>query len=204
LSEHRFIDRSNWKEIKRGHVFDAAMFYNSDTKRPLTFFVPDETQVEGEPVTGKLVPGNGDFTPIYDDDDTPKSQEHRVVVGMKNRRVVVVTNDFFNQNESYQYIYVAPIMSVKDKDKEKKWYEKMIRDEHPTFVFVPSSEGSERYVNITQVMSIHKGTLLRNVHEVIGSDRMIAINNSLIDCFDLGLVEEEDVHQIIEGTGTEG
>jgi hypothetical protein len=40
----RFLDRDNWTEIKRGHVFDAVSYYNTDTRRPLTFFIPEEAE----------------------------------------------------------------------------------------------------------------------------------------------------------------
>lgn len=199
----RFLDRDNWSEIKRGHVFDAVSYYNTDTRRPLTFFIPDETQQEGQPITGKLVESVGDFESV-EIDGVMKSPEHKVVVGMKQRRVVVLSNNRFSQDSSYEYIYVAPIMSVHDKDRGKKWYDKMIHDDHPMNIYVPRrDDGYERYISLAQITSIHKGSLLRNVHEEIHEERLALVGSHLNYILDLGLMEPEEAEQVIEETGTE-
>lgn len=82
----RFLDRDNWNEIKRGHVFDAVSYYNTDTRRPLTFFIPDEMQQEGQEITGKLAESVGNFNSV-EVNGVMKSPEHKVVIGMKQRRV---------------------------------------------------------------------------------------------------------------------
>lgn len=199
----RFLDRDNWNEIKRGHVFDAVSYYNTDTRRPLTFFIPDEIQQEDRPITGKLVESIGEFASI-EVDGVLKSKEHRVVVGMKQRRVVVLSNNRFSQDNSYEYIYVAPIMSVHDKDRGKKWYSKMLIDEHPTNIYVPRhDDGYERYISLAQITSIHKGSLLRNMHEEIHDERLALVGSHLNYILDLGLMEPEEAEQVIEETGTE-
>lgn len=121
-----FLNRNNWNVIERGRVFDAVSYYNTDTRRPLTFFIPDETQQDGQPITGKLVESPGDLESVMID-GVMKSPEHKVVVGMKQRRVVALSNNQFSQNNSYEYIYVAP-----------------------------TNEGYERYMSLTQITSIHK------------------------------------------------
>lgn len=197
-----FLNRDNWSEIKRGHVFDAVSYYNTDTRRPLTFFIPDKDQQDEQTITGKLVTNPGDFEPVMVDGQM-KSQEHKVVVGMKQRRVVVLSNNQFSQNNSYEYIYVAPIMSVHLKDQEKTWYKKMIKDQHPTNIYIPTSDGYERYISLAQITSIHKGSLLRNVHETIHDERLSLVGSNLNFILDLGLMEPEIAEQVIEETGTE-
>lgn len=32
-----FLNRDNWNVIERGRIFDAVSYYNTDTRRPLTF-----------------------------------------------------------------------------------------------------------------------------------------------------------------------
>lgn len=197
-----FLNRDNWNVIERGRVFDAVSYYNTDTRRPLTFFIPNETQQDGQPITGKLVESPGDFEPVMVD-GVLKSPEHKVVVGMKQRRVVVLSNNQFSQNNSYEYIYVAPIMSVHpEKDHGKKWYERMIQDEHPTNIYIPN-EGYERYISLAQITSIHKGSLLRNVYETISEERLSLVGSHLNYILDLGLMEPEEAEQVIEETGTE-
>ncbi|MBE3650948.1 type II toxin-antitoxin system PemK/MazF family toxin [Paenibacillus polymyxa] len=106
---------------------------------------------------------------------------------MKQRRVVVLSNNHFNQNNSYEYIYVAPILSVHpEKDHGKKWYKRMIRDEHPTNIYIPTIEGYERYISLAQITSIHKGSLLRDVHETIDEERFSVVSGSLNFILDLG------------------
>lgn len=197
-----FLDRDNWHEIKRGHVFDAVSFYNTDTRRPLTFFIPDEIQLEGQPITGRLKESVGNFKSV-EIDGVMKSQEHAVVVGMKQRRVVVLSNNRFSQDSSYEYIYVAPIMSVHEKDRGKKWYDRMIRDDHPTNIYVPRvDDGYERYISLAQITSIHKGSLLRNVHEEIHEERLALVGSHLNFILDLGLMEPEEAEQVIKEAGT--
>ncbi|WP_339199801.1 hypothetical protein [Aeribacillus sp. FSL k6-2211] len=36
-----FLNKENWKQIERGYEFEAAILYPSDTKRPLSFFIPE-------------------------------------------------------------------------------------------------------------------------------------------------------------------
>lgn len=199
----RFLDRDNWNEIKRGHVFDAVSYYNTDTRRPLTFFIQDETVQPGQTITGRLVESMGDFEPI-ELNGILKSPEHKVVVGMKQRRVVVLSNNRFSQDSSYEYIYVAPIMSVHEKDLGKKWYARMIQDDHPTNIYVPrQDDGYERYISLAQITSIHKGSLLRDVREKIHEERLALIGSHLNYILDLGLVESDEAEQMIEETGTE-
>lgn len=145
----------------------------------------------------------GNFEPV-EVDGALKSQEHNVVVGMKQRRVVVLSNNRFSQDNSYEYIYVAPIMSVHEKDRGKKWYAKMINDDHPTNIYIPRRhDGYERYISLAQIMSIHKGSLLRNVHEEIEEERLGLVGSHLNYILDLGLMEPEEAEQVIEETGTE-
>jgi hypothetical protein len=77
------------------------------------------TQIEGQPTTGKLVESVGDFESVKIE-GVMKSPEHKVVVGTKQRCVVVLSNNRFSQDNSCEYIYVAPIMSVHEKRIEER------------------------------------------------------------------------------------
>lgn len=95
-------------------------------------------------------------------------------------------------------------MSVHEKDRGKKWYGRMIHDEHPTNIYVPRrDDGYERYISLAQITSIHKGSLLRNVSEKIHEERLLLVGRHLNYILDLGLMEPEEAERVIEETGTE-
>ena len=100
---------------------------------------------------------------------------------VKPRKVVVLTNDEINQNEYFEYILVALINTIKPNEKHKEWYHKLINDEHPIFTYIPKGK-LERYVDLSQTMSIHKSLLLRK-SDPIPEDRMKVIDDNLLFYF---------------------
>lgn len=183
-----FLNKENWGNISRGFVFDAAMFYPSDTQRPLEFFVPDMDNQR----YGTLVNDIGDFSPKMIE-GRHQAVEQKVVITLKPRKVIVVTNNDLNHNGEFEYIHVAPTMSIHPKDKDKPWYQKVIKDEHPFFVYLPENiTGKEAIVDISQIISIHKSMLLRKGIE-IPPDRLDLIEQTIMECLDLGLYEEEEL-----------
>lgn len=194
-----FIDQEHWDKIKRGHVYDCVFYYNSDTKRPLTLFVPHEEQIEGEPVTGKLVPTTS-FEAVLTEDGDQKAQEHQVVVRAKRRRVVVLSNDIFSSNPGYETVFIAPIITLHNKD--GNLYQKLLNDLHPTSVFVPGEDGYERYIALAQIQSVHKSSLLQMRREVIHPERMGIISEKIDFVLNLGLLEPAEAQQAAEETGS--
>ncbi|RAK14860.1 PemK-like, MazF-like toxin of type II toxin-antitoxin system [Anoxybacillus vitaminiphilus] len=183
-----FIDKENWSDIHRGYEYEAVLPYPSDTKRPLSFFVPDSC----DPERGRIVESIGNFRPVYVN-GKPTAKEQKIVMTVKPRKVVVLTNDVINQNEDFEYILIAPINTIKPDEKHKDWYHKLVNDDHPIFTYIPKWN-LERYVNLSQTMSIHKSLLLHK-SDPIPDDRMKVIDDNLVQCLALGLISEDEVEE---------
>lgn len=193
-SKHtRYMNKAHWNEIQRGYVFDAAMLYSpSDTSRPLSFFEPDPS----DPQSGKVVRKMGEFDPVYVDGQ-PVSKEMQLVIGMKLRKVVILTADTINHNVDFDYIMVAPIFTLHKSDESKPDYNDIITDNHPFFIYAPKRNGAKlirRYVDVSQVLSIHKGALIRRV-EMLPIDRFELVQDRLASVFDLADTEAAETAQ---------
>lgn len=190
-----FLRRDSWREIERSYIFDAAIFYPSDTKRPLKFFVPSEEDEN----KGTLITAIGDFKPKHVDGRW-QAIEQQVVVNLKPRKVVVLSNNEINHNEEFEYILVAPIMSVHEHDKKKSWYQRMKADNHPFFLHLPETvTGRECYVDLSELTSIHKGMLLNKLN-CVPDERLDVLHELLSECLDLGIISEDE---ITKETGTD-
>lgn len=181
-----FLNTKLWKNIERGYEFEAAMLFPSDTKRPLSFFIPEELGSS----KGEIRNSVGDFKPIKVGEKF-KAREQMVVMTIKPRRVVVLSSNEINQDEYFEYILVAPINTVKPHEKEKNWYKLLKEDEHPIFTYVPNIKG-DRYIDLSQIVSIHKSLLLRKYEEV-AIERMDVLEANLLQCLSLGIIEEDEI-----------
>lgn len=183
-----FLLKESWENIERGFEFEAIMLYPSDTKRPLSFFIPDDNDSN----SGKISKSIGDFKP-QKIDGRFRAIEQQVVVKVKSRRVVVLTDDEINKNEDYEYILVAPINTIKESEKSRDWYSKLKDDEHPIFTYLPNGS-LERYVDLTQAVGIHKSLLLQKKQKV-DPGRLEVLETNLLQCLSLGIIEEEDFEE---------
>ena len=182
----RYVNSDNWSEINRGYLFEAVIYYPSDTKRPLTFFVPDENNKN----RGSIVDSIGDFR-AKEINGKMRAVEQQAIVGLKPRRVLILSNDSFNMSPEFEFVQVAPIMSINDKDRLKPWYTKIKNDEHPAFVYLPGEiTGRECYVDISEIMSIHKSMLLIKSN-CLPIGRLKIVEDNILECLDLGFIEEE-------------
>ncbi|MFP7377728.1 type II toxin-antitoxin system PemK/MazF family toxin [Bacillus paralicheniformis] len=179
-----FLAKEKWGDIERGTEYIAAFMFPSDTKRPLSFFIPDETN----PKKGSLKNAIGDFKPILVD-GKPRAQVHQVVVSIKPRNVVVISSDEINQSEEFEYILVAPINTIKENERNRDWYSLLTDDEHPIYTYLPKGT-IERYVDLSQSVSIHKSMLIRKKDKV-DEQRWSILEENLLYCLSLGIIEEE-------------
>ena len=107
-----------------------------------------------------------------------------------------------NQSQDFDYIMVCPIFTIYEQDKRKPWYHLVKADKHPFFIYLPKTvrkqnkeELLERYVDISQMISIHKGILIKKQNQV-PADRMQLIEDNLIVM--LSLADEEENNQVID------
>ncbi|MGE7673224.1 type II toxin-antitoxin system PemK/MazF family toxin [Lysinibacillus sp. NPDC094403] len=179
-----FLNKTSWEDIERGYEYEAAIFYPSDSKRPLSFFIPD---AEGS-TNGKILKSIGDFQPIREDGKT-YAKEQMVVMTIKPRKVVILSSNDINKNTDFEYILVAPVNTVKPHEKAKAWYDLLIKDEHPIFTYIPKGS-NDRYVDLSQIASIHKSLLLKK-HGEVHPERMEVLENNLLQCLSLGIIEND-------------
>lgn len=183
-STTRYINPDYWVEIERGRVFEAAMYYlPSSTSRPLRI-----VRRVGKSNVSITLEKMRDFSPSYAN-GRPVAKVHKVAVDIKPRKVIVLSNNEVNQSKEWEYIMVAPIFTIKLDDERKPHYPLIIKDEHPFFAYLPkqTSRGIlKRYVDISQVVSIHKSMLLQKTSEIISADRMELIEDLLIEFLNLG------------------
>ncbi len=181
-----FLNKTSWGNIERGYEYEAAILYPSDTRRPLSFFIPD---VEGSS-NGKIISSVGNFKP-QKIDGKYQAKEQMVVMNIKPRKVVILSSDEINKNTDFEYILVAPINTVKSNEKVKDWYRLLIEDEHPIFTYLPKNN-LDRYVDLSQIASIHKSLLLQKYGEV-SSERMEILETNLLQCLSLGVIEDDNL-----------
>lgn len=191
-----FLRKESWSKIERGYEYECALFYPSDTERPLSFFI----QSEKNPNIGEITKDIGDFSPDFFD-GKPKAKEQKVVFTIKPRKVVVVTNDEINQNVDYEYLLVAPINTIKSYEKQKDWYSLLIEDKHPIYTYVPNGN-FDRYIDISQTTSIHKSLLLSKKSKLT-EDRQEVLDQNILQCLALGIVDEDDIKEMTEEYETE-
>jgi len=182
----RYLNTDYWSEINRGHLFEAVIYYPSDTKRPLTFFVPDVDNRN----RGSVVASIGDFK-AKEVNGRFGAVEQQAIVGMKPRKVLILSNDTINVSTEFEFVQVAPIMSIDDKDKSKHWYNKTKNDEHPAFVYLSAEiTGRECYIDISEIMSIHKSMLLSKI-KCLPISRLKIVEDNILECLDLGFIDEQ-------------
>jgi len=183
----RYMDSNNWGEIERGWVFEAAMLYSpSDTYRPLSFFRPDEDN----PDRGSIVYEFGDFAPKKDPVTGEYQQEENrsVVIGIKPRKVIVLSNNIINHSKEWKYIMVAPMFRTYEYE---SFFDDVISGRHPYFAYFPKVEHGttlHRHVDVSQTISIHKGVLLER-KEKVPELTMELIEELLIENMSLGSIE---------------
>ncbi|WP_335871947.1 type II toxin-antitoxin system PemK/MazF family toxin [Bacillus sp. 2205SS5-2] len=176
MTESIFIDSNNWYLIERGFFFQAAMSYYSDQEQPLRFLKRDE---EGNLIIERE---NGNFDPVIID-GRPRAVEQDIVITVKPRQVIILSNNILNKSKDYDYVQVAPIMGLKERDLVKNWYQDLINDSHIGFAYIPRGlYGIE--VDLTQITTIHKSMLLKKQTKV-PEDRMKFIDSHIAELLDM-------------------
>lgn len=176
MSESMFINPDSWKDIKRGYFFQAAMYYLSDTEQPLRFLKSND---DG---TFTMERRNGNFDPIVID-GKPKAVEQDIVITVKPRQVIVLSNDKLNQSTDFHYVQVAPVLGISQENSMSGWYRDLVNDKHTGFAFIPKGRyGVE--VDLTQITTIHKSMLLR-IQSKVPVGRMSFIDSHILELLDL-------------------
>jgi len=176
LSEPIFINPKNWKSIKRGYFYQAAMYYLSDTEQPLRFVERNDDS------TYSIDKRIGNFDPIIVD-GRPRAVEQDVIVTVKPRQVIILSNNNMNQSQQFEYIQVLPVFSLSRAETFKPWYKDLLKDEQLGFAYINNSRHGLR-VDLTQVSTIHKSMLLKEQREV-PEDRMRFIESHILELLDL-------------------
>ncbi len=180
----KFLDKSKWSLIKNGWVFEAAVPYVGE--RPLDFFIPDvKSPFRGKVVRGTSVSLTEDFT-------TGGNKEYQVVLQLKPRKVLVLSNNELNEDLDHYDVIVAKIYQVHPDDKLSAWYELAKNGNHPFFFWLDKDiTGRECVIDLSSVTTIHKNMLLEEKMDL--SPIMPAVDQKIKYCFDLGMEKVRDL-----------
>ncbi|GIO39485.1 MULTISPECIES: hypothetical protein [Paenibacillus] len=172
--DSKFLSPENWHLIKRGWIYEAAIPYTGE--RPLDFFIRDTNN----PNKGSIVKGNGNFVP---------GQEHLVVLGLKQRKVIVVSNDDLCQDKNIFDVTVAPIYSIYEEDKKFEWYNDVVNGNHLFYSYLSKDiTGRECVVDLSNIITIGKNMLLNDKHDA--TSQMQDIHLKMEYCLQLGIYKK--------------
>jgi len=173
--DEKFLEKENWSEIKRGWIYEAAIPYTGE--RPLDFFILDSDCTYRGTVVGK----NGEFT---------SGKEHFIVMGLKQRKVIIVSHEKNCSDNTMFDITVAPIYSIYKEDKLQPWYSDAITGNHLFYSYLPKeATGKESVVDLSNLITINKNMLLNNKSDA--SRYMIDINTKMEFCLQLGIYKKQ-------------
>lgn len=174
--DQKFLHVENWKDIKRGWIYEAVIPYTAE--RPLDFFTPDAD----DPNRGTVAKSNGTFNP---------NTVQKAIFEMKQRKICIISNDDFCQDPSIYDITVAPIYGIYEDDKKETWYEETKNDTHPFYTYLSDEyTGKECVVDLSNVMTINKTMLLKDKKDV--TSRLPQIEKCLGYCFSLGMYKKQE------------
>lgn len=176
----KFLHKNNWSDIKRGWIFEAIIAYTPE--RPLDFFIPDPADKTKGTVQSSL----GNFTP---------GTTQKAIIELKTRKVLILSNDDICKRTSVYDVTVAPIYGIYEDDREKEWYQKVVKGTHPFFAYLPEEiTGMECVIDLTNVMSISKFMLLKERFDI--TDRMDKVEERLQYCLALGVDKKHNIKDI--------
>jgi len=177
VTESRFINPENWRDIERGYFYQAAMYYLSDTEQPLKFLVSDDDGVLS------IEERNGNFAPIVDDNGRKKAVEQTVIITVKPRQVVVLSNNVVISQINSNIFKLPRFLDCQQKNVNTNWYNDLVSDMLEGFAYIPNRNyGVE--VDLTQISTIHKSMLLEKQSKV-PTDRMEFIESQILEVLDL-------------------
>ncbi|RXI96322.1 hypothetical protein DS745_21605 [Anaerobacillus alkaliphilus] len=152
------------------------MYYLSDTEQPLKFIVRKE---DG---TISIEKRNGNFDPIVVDGNK-RAVEQNVLITVKPRQAIILSNDVINRSDNFSYVEVAPVFGLTERNSEELWYEDLINDRLEGFAFISKGRyGIE--VDLTQITTIHKSMLLKK-QTMVPKHRMDFIESQILEQLDL-------------------
>lgn len=176
MSKLYFSDYDNWPTIQKQYIYEAWVPFVTD--RPLNFFINNHGSEK-----------EGFLTEFIEDNSI--SSEHRVLVTLKRRKVLILSSDEQAQNKIQPDVLMAKIVTIKPIQRLQDWYKALIKDEHALFVYLPKEiTGEEAYINMTQVTTIGKKLLIQKKN-LLTADRMELVEKRHMECIDLGVIKPD-------------
>ncbi|WP_027410467.1 type II toxin-antitoxin system PemK/MazF family toxin [Anoxybacteroides tepidamans] len=185
----------NYSEIKRGHIYLAAIAYSDG--RPLNFFEPMPDLGEN---IGKVVTKPHGFEAETDERGIQRAKEVSVIVKHKARLAVVLQNDLFNSNEDYHHVYVAPIATIHP-SLEKSDLIKRLKEKNdiPQLHYIGEHTGRPAYINIGDIKRIHKSLLLeKKGYPPIDNDQLNIIGEKICTLLEIKRITQSEEIQDFE------
>lgn len=113
----------------------------------------------------------------------PRAVEQDVIITVKPRQVIILSDNKMNQSKQFEYIQVLLVFSLDKAETTKPWYKDLLKDNQLGFAYINNKRHGLR-VDLTQVSTIHKSMLLKEQKEV-PKDRMSFIESHLLELLDL-------------------
>ncbi|WP_339236229.1 hypothetical protein MKX40_22210 [Paenibacillus sp. FSL R5-0517] len=180
----KFLEQSNWSLIKRGWVFEAVVPFAGE--RPLDFFIPDQrNSYRGRKHS---ISQTGTSVALSENFETGQS-EFEIVLKVKRRKVVIISSDDLNGDNSHDDVIVAKIYSIKEHEKDEEWYHLTKAGTHPLFAYLPDAvTGKECYVDLSNTTTIHKNMLLDEKYDI--TEFMDIIEQRIEYCYQMGVYKK--------------
>lgn len=174
-------------DIFRGKIFSVALPFTSG--RPLQFVVEDDNH-DG---LYRIVKKDDGFEGKIDNvTKVRKSEQLRIVTGIKLRPCIVIQKDEFNHNPKYPLVAILPIATLTKEQKEKPIYKRLIeKNDLDNFYYL----GNDCYITINDPQRVYKNVLFQIDYKLKYNEtdiNMEDIMKRFAKCFEIKKISECD------------
>lgn len=154
-------------KIIRGKFYWAAIPYTEE--RPLYIFKTiNDAKFTGKKTKEDASSFNGMFS---EEEKRRKSEIIDVIVRHKRRLVLIIQNQEYNSNQSYNFVYVVPITTFENNSSKLKFFKE--HNDIPHFHYIGQATNKESVANIGDIKRIHKSLLLESTNYKSLSEKLI-------------------------------
>ncbi|MDF2545345.1 MAG: hypothetical protein K0R93_243 [Anaerosolibacter sp.] len=159
------------KDIIRGKIFNVAVPHTSG--RPLNFVIEDP----GQKGTYKIITKDDGFEGEKD----PKTGKKiapvvKVVTEFKLRPAIVISDDYWNNNEDYYSVVVVPIASIYEEDKKNPLIKRMMTsNDLDGLHYIGTKTGRDAYVTVNDPVRLNKNMLFEPKKQIVLDDPLMTV-----------------------------
>ncbi|WP_352419042.1 hypothetical protein [Proteiniborus sp.] len=175
------------EDIFRGKIYSVALPFTNG--RPLNFVVEDDTH-KG---LYKIIKKDDGFEGKVDKETgIRKSEQLKIVTGIKLRPCIVIQKDEYNHNPKYPLVAILPIATLSDKQKERPLFQRMVsHNDVDSFYYL----GNDCYITINDPQRVFKNVLFEIDYKLNYNESdvdMQEIMKKFAKCFEIKRIVECD------------